>query len=118
MTVSHEGRKKRTQELAPQLTYFHMSKVIHVGVTLKIKKNLVFLCPGHLRAWVGALGISQVILSVFVIHGALQALVYANEAILGMSLDCSRLGLIRLKELLCDKSTEAVCESHDISLTS
>lgn len=47
-----------------------------------------------------------------------HALVYANEAILGMSLDCSRLGLIRLKELLCDKSTEAVCESHDISLTS
>ena len=45
-------------------------------------------------------------------------LVYANEVILGRSLDCSRLGLSRLKELLCDKSTEAVCESHDISLTS
>lgn len=40
------------------------------------------------------------------------ALVYADEVILGRSLDCSRLGLVKLKEPLCDESTEAV--SHMI----
>lgn len=51
--ISHEGRKKEEkEEFTPQLTYLHMSKVIYVGVALKIKNNLVFLYPGHLRAWV------------------------------------------------------------------
>ena len=45
-------KKEEKEEFTPQLTYLHMSKVIYIGVTLKIKKNLVFLCPGHLRAWV------------------------------------------------------------------
>ena len=59
----------------------------------------------------GTLGISQVSL-LFMGSSKDHTLVYANQVILGRSLDCSRLGLIRLKEPLCDKSIEVV--SHTI----